>query len=135
MSEFNYDSNYEPIQHQQSYSYECSGGPQPSASQPASQPEPAPQKLLCPEHPLRPAPLFRIVDTMHVLLRFPPQPERVPASRQTQRNSGSSFFIRQPPFLSIYAKALGRLSSFVLILYFFDTICIRKCHDIPEKFS
>ena len=44
MSEFNYDSNYEPIQHQQSYSYECSGGPQPSASQPASQPEPAPQK-------------------------------------------------------------------------------------------
>ena len=39
MSEFNYDSNYEPIQHQQSYSYECSGGPQP-----ASQPEPAPQK-------------------------------------------------------------------------------------------
>ena len=40
MSEFNYDSNYEPIQHQQSYSYECSGGPQPSASQP----EPAPQK-------------------------------------------------------------------------------------------
>ena len=44
MSELNYDSNYEPIQHQQSYSYECSGGPQPSASQPASQPEPAPQK-------------------------------------------------------------------------------------------
>ena len=44
MSEFNYDSNYEPIQHQQSYSYECSGGPQPSAFQPASQPEPAPQK-------------------------------------------------------------------------------------------
>ena len=44
MSEFNHDSNYEPIQHQQSYSYECSGGPQPSASQPASQPEPAPQK-------------------------------------------------------------------------------------------
>ena len=44
MSEFNYDSNYEPIQHQQSYSYECSGGPQPSASQPASQPEPTPQK-------------------------------------------------------------------------------------------
>ena len=44
MSEFNYDSNYEPIQHQQSYSYECSGGPQPSASQPASQPEPAPQE-------------------------------------------------------------------------------------------
>ena len=44
LSEFNYDSNYEPIQHQQSYSYECSGGPQPSASQPASQPEPAPQK-------------------------------------------------------------------------------------------
>ena len=44
MSEFNYDSNYEPIQHQQSYSYECSGGPQPSASQQAPQPEPAPQK-------------------------------------------------------------------------------------------
>ena len=44
MSDFNYDSNYEPIQHQQSYSYECSGGPQPSASQQAPQPEPAPQK-------------------------------------------------------------------------------------------
>ena len=44
MSEFNYDPNYEPIQHQQSYSYECSGGPQPSASQQAPQPEPAPQK-------------------------------------------------------------------------------------------
>ncbi len=44
MSEFNHDPNYEPIQHQQSYSYECSGGPQPSASQQAPQPEPAPQK-------------------------------------------------------------------------------------------
>ena len=44
MSDFNYDSNYEPIQHQQSYSYECSRGPQPSASQQAPQPEPAPQK-------------------------------------------------------------------------------------------
>ena len=40
-----------------------------------------------------------------------------------------------PPFLSIYEKALGRLSSFVPIIHFFDTICIRKCHDIPEKFS